>query len=427
MKRYFKEAWAALRSQPLVCWVSIAGTALAIFMIMVVVLIEDIQVAPYAPESNRDRWLVQNAASIYNEDWGQEYNSNGGMGYKMVKQLIYAMETPEAVTAKDFMPAQALISDASGNAISAQTLGVDDGFWKVMDFTFISGEPFYKGEFEAGQAVAVISESTARKLFGTDNAAGRQFSINHVPYRVKGVVRDVSTLAREAYSEVWVPYSSTNSIDFSWNEYMGGLKAIILPKSKEDIPKVRKEYGELMAKLSDEAAVNKWKFIIRDRPYDQETAANTPAANVGPDMKSVRIRRYVIWAILLLVPAVNLSSMTHSRLSKRREEIGVRRAFGARKSTILTDLFLENLIITIVAGLIGLLLSILFACFGAEYIFAAQSMTGTVTNLSPMMLISWKTFGLSMIFCLILNILSASLPALQASRTNIVNALAGKK
>ncbi len=426
MRQYFKQAIAALRSQPLVCWVSIAGTALAIFMIMVVVMIEEIQVAPYAPESNRDRWLVQQGASIRHESW-DEGDSNGGMGYKFVKKIFYEMETPEAVAVMDFAPEEALLSEASGTSFGGLTYGVDDGFWKVMDFTFISGEPFNKGEFEAGQPVAVISESIARRLFGTSDAAGRQLQINYVPYRVKGVVRDVSTLAASAYSEVWIPYSSTNSIDNSWCEYMGGLKAIILPRSKDDIPKVREEYNKLMDKLSDEAKEGGWEFLRRERPYDQETAVNTPYVNMTPDMDKVRRTRYITWAILLLVPAVNLSSMTHSRLSKRREEIGVRRAFGAKRSVIMADLFVENLIITVIAGVIGLLLSVIFAYYGAEYIFAAQSSTGNINVMSPTMVISWKTFSLAMLFCLVLNVFSVSLPAWQASRTNIVNALSGKK
>lgn len=426
MRQYFKQAMAALRSQPLVCWVSIAGTALAIFMIMVVVMMEEITVAPYAPESNRDRWLVQNCGSIVNDSW-EAGDSNGPMGYNFIKKVFYEMETPEAVTAFDVGPEEALLSEPSGKAFGELTLGVDHGFWKVMDFTFISGEPFSEGEFQAGQPVAVISESVARRLFGTSDAVGREMEINHVPYRVRGVVRDVSSLARHAYAGVWVPYSSTNSINVSWCEYMGALSAIILPHSKDDIPKVREEYNRLMDKLEEEAREGGWKFIRRERPYDQETAVNTPSANGEPDMDSVRRTRYVTWAILLLVPAVNLSSMTHSRLSKRREEIGVRRAFGAKRSVILADLFVENLIITVIAGIIGLLLSLIFAYFGAEYIFSAQALNGNVTVMSPSMVISWKTFGLAMLFCLVLNVFSVTLPAWQASRTNIVNALSGKK
>lgn len=55
---YIKLAWASIRQQPVVSTVSIAGTALAIFLIMIMVMMTEIKTAPFAPESNRDRWLV---------------------------------------------------------------------------------------------------------------------------------------------------------------------------------------------------------------------------------------------------------------------------------------------------------------------------------------------------------------------------------
>lgn len=57
IKQYFTQAWAQLRQQPMISAVSIAGTALAIFLIMLVVMMQQVKVAPFAPESNRDRFL----------------------------------------------------------------------------------------------------------------------------------------------------------------------------------------------------------------------------------------------------------------------------------------------------------------------------------------------------------------------------------
>ena len=427
MQNYFKQALASLRSQPMASWTTIAGTTLAIFLIMVTVMMEDIRIAPYAPESGRDRWLVHRFTSIKNNNWGNDQSSNAGFNTKVAKAVFMAMETPEAVTTLSIAPSEALVSMSNGKSFGAQLLDVDHGFWKVMDFTFISGTPFGEAEFESAQPVAVISESVARKLFGSTDVTGRRIEIDHNPYRVIGVVRDVSTLAHDAYADVWVPYTTTNTAKHKFNEYLGSLKSIILPHSREEIPKVREEYDRLWAKLGDEGKADGWEFIPRDRPYDQETAVNTMWANVDPDMASVRKSRYIIWAVLLLVPAVNLSSMTHSRLSRRREEIGVRRAFGATRGEILTDLFVENLIITLFSGLLGLLLSVMFAFFGTSMIFAEASVTGEVTNLTAGMLLNWHVFGLALIFCLVLNLLSATLPAWQASRTNVVNAIAGKK
>lgn len=65
IKQYFAQAWAQLRQQPMVSAVSIAGTALAIFLIMLVVMMQQVKVAPFAPESNRDRFLHVKSMSIF--------------------------------------------------------------------------------------------------------------------------------------------------------------------------------------------------------------------------------------------------------------------------------------------------------------------------------------------------------------------------
>ena len=57
IKQYFKQALAQLRQHPLISVISIAGTALSIFLIMLVVMLQQVKVAPFSPESNRDRFL----------------------------------------------------------------------------------------------------------------------------------------------------------------------------------------------------------------------------------------------------------------------------------------------------------------------------------------------------------------------------------
>ena len=57
IKQYFKQALAQLRQHPLISVISIAGTALSIFLIMLVVMLQQVKVAPFSPESNRNRNL----------------------------------------------------------------------------------------------------------------------------------------------------------------------------------------------------------------------------------------------------------------------------------------------------------------------------------------------------------------------------------
>ncbi len=425
---YFKQAWCSLRQQPVISAVSIAGSALAIFLIMIVVMMQEVNVAPFAPESNRDRWLVQRCASITNSEWGPDRSSNGPLAYRTIKTIFYEMETPEAVTAFDINPEMVTVSAPKQPPFRTESLGVDNGFWKVMDFTFIYGKPFTKADFESAITVAVISESTARKLFGTADAVGLDFTINLAPYRVCGVVKDVTNLAKFAYANIWVPFTTTASATTLWNEYMGNLSAIILAKDPSDFPAIREEHKRLFAKLEDECKADGWKFIQRERPYTQAVEADTPWANSNPDIAAAQQSRLIKYLILLIVPAVNLISMTHSRLLRRREGIGVRRAFGATRSSVLSDIFIENLVITIAAGLLGLMLSIIFALVWGGTLFTPGYGSASLisTGLTLGVVFHWSTFLQAMFFCLLLNLLSAGIPSWQASRVNIVSAISGK-
>lgn len=55
IKQYYKQALAQLRQHPLI---SIVGTALSIFLIMLVVMMQQVKVAPFSPESNRNRFYM---------------------------------------------------------------------------------------------------------------------------------------------------------------------------------------------------------------------------------------------------------------------------------------------------------------------------------------------------------------------------------
>lgn len=160
-------------------------------------------------------------------------------------------------------------------------------------------------------------------------------------------------------------------------------------------------------------------FHSNGTPLSQEVSVNTPWANLGPDMGSVYRRKLIVFSILLIVPAINLANMTHSRLRRRNEEIGIRRAFGARRGLILRDIFLENLVITLIAGILGLILSVIFGLIWKENIFGAS-------RVDAGMILHWSTFGWALLFCFLLNFISAGLPSWKASRINVVNALGGK-
>lgn len=424
-KQYFTQALAQLRQQPIISAVGIAGTALAIFLIMLVVMMQEVKTAPFAPESNRDRFLHVRYMSIANKAWGEGNSSNGPMGVQTARECFQSLKTPEAVTIYTNSAVATPVSLPGQPSMSIDLRETDNVFWHVFDFTFLNGKPYDKATFDAGQPVAVMTESVARALFGTTEAAGREFLLNHAPYRVAGVVKDVSTLADNAYGQVWVPYTSTETTDNTWCDgHMGLMSCTILAHSRADFPAIREEAERRRDAYNKIIGEDGWELIYRNRPYDQEKQAIAFAANWEPDVKAARRERLIIFIILLIVPAINLSSMTQSRLRQRVSEIGVRRAFGCTRTRMLGQIIAESLVTTLLAGVLGLLMSIAFAYLGNEMIFAqAYSYTLNPPAVDASILLHASTFGWALLFCFVLNLLSSGFPAWRASRVGIVSAL----
>ncbi len=416
-----------LKSEPVVTWVTITGTALAIFLIMTVVMMQEVKTAPYSPESHRDRMLHWGSMSITHADWG-DGTSNGPMSYWAYQNSIEPLESPETSTAYACMTTTHSAALRDHTPIKVDILPTDHRFFDVFDLQFIAGKPYDQAQFESSQALAVMTESTARQLFGSAGAdlIGSEFLIDLAPYRLIGIVKDVSPLADHAYSQLWVPLTATSLLKDTWNDnYMGMLSSTILARDKSDFPAILAELDKIKANINTQMKAGiGYQYVWRNRPYTTEKDAVSKWANVEPDLKHARRSRLMVYLILLIVPAINRSSMTQSRVKRRMSEIAVRRSYGATRSGILGSLIMENLSMTLIAGLIGFGLSVAFALMLAPTLFnQGMSATSAPTTASLPMLLHWSTLGMALLFCFILNLLCTGVPAWRASRASIVNSL----
>ena len=141
IKQYFQQAWAQLRQNPIISVVNVTGTALAIFLIMLVVMVQQVQVEPFAPESNRERFLHVRCGSITNEQWGEGDSSNGPISVRSGKEMYKSLTTPEAVTLYTIGTTSTPVNVPNQPATAVDVKETDDDYWRVFDFAFTDGKP----------------------------------------------------------------------------------------------------------------------------------------------------------------------------------------------------------------------------------------------------------------------------------------------
>ena len=136
IKLYFKQAFHLLKENKLLSSISIIGTALAIAMIMVIVITLRATIAPFAPESYRDRMLIFRYAGFQyktNENW----QSNGPVSYKTAKACFKEMAAPEAVTITSSFSETMLAAKPAGEKVSCSVLQ-----WMMISGKYLSSISF---------------------------------------------------------------------------------------------------------------------------------------------------------------------------------------------------------------------------------------------------------------------------------------------
>ena len=438
LKTYFKQALALFRQNRLFSTLYIAGTGLAIAMTVVMAVVYYVKLAPVYPEVNRANTLYLTSASFHSDKEKMTYQS--GLSYQALQEWMYPLKNVVEVSAViDYgmeTPAYIQPADLSGDFSVALKL-VDPAFFRIYSFRFLEGNPFTDSDLASAIHTAVISDDLARRLFGTTkDVVGRSFSLDYVNYRVCGVVRSASYLTPQSYAQVYLPYSVAEDYKIPATgqfPYCGNFSVTFLVKDEAQADALRAEIGDLTRRLNlqnkDQWQLELWKqptshwlSVFQSYPSD---ASFSPWKTAG--------YLIVVVLVLLLVPALNLSGLIASRMESRLPEMGVRKSFGAGRSVLLSQVMWENFFLTLAGGLLGLILAWITVYLGREWIFVLLDQwpeavpQGVDAYVSGEMLFAPAVFVIAFLLCLLLNLLSALLPAWMSLRKPIVYSLYEKR
>lgn len=423
--KYLRQIYYEMRHQKMMTWVSISGTALSIFLVMVFYLLDSIDTVEVAPESQRSHILIGQNFEVGQADGTA--SGSGSLNYKIATQLYHDLRGVERAAVISQHLDEKDISFKGGESTTISTRSVDHEFWKIYDFIFIQGKPFNEADVKSGLKKIIITRSLARKMFGEEEVMGREVLLGTMPYTVSGIVEDINPILKTTYANAFIPFL-TEEVDRRggrFGDWLGNTQVVLLIESGTDFEEIRQQVKERYDRLQTEAKKNDQIITYHGQPYDLKTLSGEVYGNVTP--QTGNSYRWYIYAFLILIPAINLSSMTRSRLRHRVSEIGIYRAFGASRASILYQILTENFIITILGAVIGLILCLLFMISFSHLFFTFGVEADTFARPDFNMLFTWKTFFIALIFSCVLNLVSAFVPAWKASRLNPADAIRKSK
>lgn len=286
----------------------------------------------------------------------------------------------------------------SGSYVSA-------GFFKMLRVTPVLGRDFGPDEERLDSApVVMLGSSVWKQRYGSDpSILGRPLRLNGMTATIIGVMPEGVKFPFEA--EIWVPASQLSMALRQAPRQSRGYFAIGRLADGVTVEQARAE----LKNIGDELASR----------YPDTNKDLTPYANpfvqqmLGPQI------RLLFWSLLgavgfvLLIACSNAANLFLARAGRRTNEISVRVALGASRWQIIRQLLIESVLLALLAGAFGLLLSM----WGIRW-FDAQ-IEGVGRPSWMVFTMDWRTMTFFLAVCLGTGLLFGLAPALQVSRTNV--------
>jgi len=401
-----------LRVNKLRTFLSLFGITIGIFCIIGVLATVD---------SLKDNVQSQIKALGTNSIWIDkfDYSDGGGSGgfpwwkyYKRPANKISEMQflranLTQAKNVAFFVPNSVTAEYESTSIQNVPLYGVTEDFYKIQDLKIAEGRFISDAEFSRGSPVCIIGATQAENLFGVADASciGKQISMNSRKVTIVGLIEKRGTEG--------IGFQFDNCLLISY-QYFAALfdveragQHLIIVEGKDNIAKQSlidelRGYMRQLRKLSPQEADN---FALNDIQLFSQVIDNLAG--------SINMAGWFIAGLSLLVGAFGVANIMFVTVRERTSQIGLKKAIGAKRRTILTEFLLESAFLCIIGGMLGL--------------FFVWLLTLFLSSVMPFpIFIAGNIIFMAMSICVILGVLAGIIPAFIAAKMDPVVAIRSK-
>ena len=376
------------------------------FLIVVVSIVEGLD--RYIREDLASVVFGVNTVTLRRWSDGPDFGGSGGRARQRRPRITY--EDWEAVREQITIPARVgaesdtggeIVADNGQSVENVRIHAVSPEIMAIRDWSVEKGRVFSPQEAERGTAVVVLGTETASLLFENRDPIGRRVRIRGFPYRVVGVLEEQGSMFGQSLdNQAIAPARSP-------------IQAVTNPRGIVDqVVAQSQDPGDLRALQSEIVGIMRTQRRLRpaqDNNFSVETAEETLSFwdNIS---RILFIALPGLVAISLVVGGVVIMNIMLVSVMQRTREIGVRKAIGARRRDILSQILIESVTLSGVGAAVGVGVGI--------------GLTFLVRTFSPLPAavdVKWIALGVSL--GVIVGVVSGVYPAVRASKLAPVDAL----
>jgi len=407
----FKMALQELRVNKLRTFLSLFGITIGIFCIIgVLATIDSLQTKIKSDLSSFGN------NTIYIDKWN--YGGGGGEGdypwWKYIKRPSMKVSEMETIQKKSYLASNIAFFVSSQQPFSYEEnvlkgvllYGITNDFNKIQAFNIAYGRYFKDTDFERGVPFGVIGYEVASELFGKpEKALGKTVSYRGRRLAVIGIIekQGSSMLGGFDYDKSCIVtynyFASVFNPDNSSPYIMVQAKPGVPSKALQD------ELNGVMRQLRKLSPTQEDNFTCNDVAQFKDQIESV--------FGSINSGGWAIAGLSLIVGAFGVANIMFVTVRERTSQIGLKKAIGARSSTILYEFLLESAFLCIIGGLVGLFLVWILA-------MALSTVLPFAITIAPSIIV------LALSICIILGVIAGIIPASIASKMNPVDAIRTK-
>ncbi|RKY95398.1 MAG: peptide ABC transporter permease [Ignavibacteriae bacterium] len=281
-------------------------------------------------------------------------------------------------------------------SVSGQTLdGVRTNNWKVED-----GRDLRESDIRNSTYTCILGQDVVEKIFPNMNPLGQTIRVDGKPLRVIGVFERQPTMFGQSNDNfVVIPITTWQSF---YGKYSRSVNIMVTAYSTE-------EYEEVI-----EAAIGHFRKIRKVKAGEDDDFSifsNASLITMVNDITGpIKIGALVVSLIALLAAGVGIMNIMLVSVTERTREIGIRKAIGARRNSILLQFLFEAIILCLFGGLVGILIGVGIGNFAGSFLNAQAAIP-----------IDWVMIGISL--CVMVGIIFGTYPAYKAANLDPIEAL----